>query len=122
MQLVLTQEQEVAQFLDYLYKQNKLTSYFTSLTLDDDTTEDYLLYISNNPLDDANEGITVNINKRWTTGEREAAYELIKQMTHPLDIADQLDRTESGVRNFARNKFNLIYNTKEGRWKDQNFK
>ena len=125
MKLTLDKEQDIVQYLDYLYKHSTLTHKFPSIVLEGTDCDNYLKWLYSQEPDEEDDEptesviVTVNSNKRWSTEEDSVLSSLILEGMHPSDIGKAIKRSEDGVRHRARSNLSMAY--QNGKWRDYNY-
>lgn len=135
MKIELTTEQEIADYMHYLYEKESLVSKLGCLSLEGGDAETYFLHTINakkraeppkpqlelpkmqveltKELSATPKKAKVSRDKRkWSSSEDNKLLALIKANQHPSDIAIGMGREESGVRCRANRKFHKGYKKK----------
>ncbi len=113
MKIELTTEQEVADYIRYLYDTDTLMSELGNITLEGEGASTYFSYRLNNKDDNSSTGKTKDYVK-WTKQEDSKFRDMLDKSFSPKDIAVALNRGEGSIRSRANKICGMGY--RNGEW------
>ena len=111
MKLILDNENDIINYINYMHENNKLITLFKEITVPDDEVTAFLSYLTT-PSDvdftttDPNED---RAGKRWSQEEKILLQDLINADTPIQEIATSLRRTVESIRKQARTSLDAVY-------------
>ena len=122
MQITLTTENDLINYLNFLHQKDSLKSKFSSITLEGKEALEYIRFYKEVAFEDVEEETYIpnenytewNGKKRWSDIDINELGNLINEEYSIEHIATKMKRTPKAIRHQARNSYGMIY--RNDRW------